>query len=71
MAISALSPKDARPRADKGKSSIAKLSKLINKLSPRFSLTAIIGYVYLFSLNAIPVIGTAAFVVVQGKWGLH
>lgn len=53
-----------------GKSSITKLGKLITKPLSRFSPVAIIEYLCFLPLNAIPVIGTAAFVVVQGAYAV-
>ncbi|KAF8320736.1 hypothetical protein DL93DRAFT_2152643 [Clavulina sp. PMI_390] len=49
-----------------GKSSIAKLGKLVTKPLGRFSPAAFIEYLCFLPLNAIPVVGTAAFILVQG-----
>ena len=50
-----------------GKDPIARLGKVIKKPFERFSPDAIIRYFIYLPLNFIPVVGTVAFVVLQGR----
>lgn len=45
---------------------MSKLGKLATKPLNRFSPAAILEYVILLPLNAIPIVGTASFIAIQG-----
>lgn len=51
----------------KGSDSIARLGKLIKSPFAKFSPNAIIRYLLYLPLNFIPVVGTAIFIILQGK----
>jgi hypothetical protein len=60
----------SRGREVKGgakKSSVSKLGKLMTKPISRFSPRSLIEYLVFLPLNAIPIVGTAAFIVLQGQ----
>jgi hypothetical protein len=50
-----------------GGDNIARLGKLIKKPFARFAPNAIIRYLLYLPLNFIPVVGTAIFIILQGK----
>lgn len=50
-----------------GGDNIARLGKLVKKPFAKFAPNAIIRYVLYLPLNFIPVVGTAMFIVLQGK----
>lgn len=50
-----------------GADSIAKLGKLVKKPFAKFTPNAIIRYLMYLPLNFIPVVGTAIFIILQGK----
>jgi hypothetical protein len=52
-----------------GGDNIARLGKLVKKPFAKFAPNAIIRYLLYLPLNFIPVVGTAIFIVLQGKRG--
>lgn len=50
-----------------GSDSIARLGKLVKKPFARFTPNAVIRYILYLPLNFIPVVGTAIFIILQGK----
>jgi len=46
---------------------VNKLGKVLTKPLQRFSTTSLLEYVALLPLNLVPVVGTAAFLVIQGN----
>lgn len=50
-----------------GSDPISKLGKLVKRPFEKYTPTALVRYLILLPLNAIPVVGTALFVILQGR----
>lgn len=63
----ALVEKDRTVKSNKAGGAISRLGKLVSKPFQKFTPKALIRYLMYLPLNFIPVIGTAIFVILQGK----
>ncbi|KAF2764414.1 hypothetical protein EJ03DRAFT_28097 [Teratosphaeria nubilosa] len=63
----ALVQKDRQVKSGGAGDAIARLGKLVSKPFAKYTPTALVNYFMYLPLNFIPVVGTVAFVVLQGK----
>ena len=64
---SALVEKERTVKSNRAGDAISRLGKLVSKPFQKFTPKALIRYIMYLPLNFIPVVGTAIFVVLQGK----